>query len=130
MLCRRNLDFYRQKFDTSKIPGRDEIKLEKYGFEYGEDFHLNPRTNFLSYQLRALSRPHFDIKSNPTFYVCVRMSRRALPPAEVVYDKVGVVPLRAHYNVFHIAEGLNTLLRYLMKYEHRFPVGVENEHDT
>lgn len=91
---------------------------------------MNPRTNFLSYQLRALSRPHFDIKSNPTFYVCVRMSRRALPPAGVVYDKVGVVPLRAHYNVFHIAEGLNTLLRYLMKYEHRFPVGVENEHDT
>ena len=58
------------------------------------------------------------------------MSSRALPPAGVVYDKVGVVPLRAHYNVFHIAEGLNTLLRYLMKYEHRFPVGVENEHDT
>ena len=112
------------------IPGRDEIKLEKYGFEYGEDFHLNPRTNFLSYRLRALSRPHFDIKSVPTFYVCVRMSRRALHPAEVVYDKVGVVPLRAHYNVFHFAEGLNTLLRYMMKYEHRFPVGVENEHDT
>lgn len=130
MLCRWNLDFYRQKFDTSKIPGRDEIKLEKYGFEYGEDFHLNPRTNFLSYRLRALSRPHFDIKSDPTFYVCVRMSRRALPPAGVVYDKVGVVPLRGQYNVFHIAEGLNTLLRYMMKYEHRFPVGMESGYGT
>ena len=60
----------------------------------------------------------------------MRLTRSSLPAAGVVYDKVGVVPLRAHYNIFHFAEGLNTLVRFLMKYEYRFPVGMESGHDA
>ena len=57
----------------------------------------------------------------------MKLSRRALPPAGVVYDKVGVVPLRAHYNIFHFAEGLNLLVRFLMRNGNRFPVGIEEQ---
>ena len=124
------LRIYRQRRYRKSLPGRKELRLGKFGIEYGEDFHLNPKTNFLSYQLRSLWRQHMDKKGDRTGIVCMRLIRGSLPAADVVYDKVGVVPLRAHYNVFHIAEGLNTLLRYMMKYEHRFPVGMESGHDT
>ena len=124
------LRIYRQRRFRKSLPGRKELRLGKFGIEYGEDFHLNPKTNFLSYQLRSLWRQHMDKKGDRTGIVCMRLIRGSLPPAEVVYDKVGVVPLRAHYNVFHIAEGLNTLLRYMMKYEHRFPVGMESGYGT
>ena len=91
---------------------------------------MNPKTNFLSYQLRSLQRQHVDKKVDGTGHVCMRLIRGSLPAAGVVYDKVGVVPLRAHYNIFHFAEGLNTLVRFLRKYEHRFPVGTESGHDA
>ena len=124
------LRIYRQRRYRKSLPGRKELRLNKYGIEYGEDFHLNPKTNFLSYQLRSLWRQHMDKKGDRTGIVCMRLIRGSLPAAGVVYDKVGVVPLRAHYNIFHFAEGLNTLVRFLMKYEHRFPVGMESEHDA
>ena len=124
------LRIYRQRRYRKSLPGRKELRLNKYGIEYGEDFHLNPKTNFLSYQLRSLWRQHMDKKWDRTGIVCMRLIRGSLPAAGVVYDKVGVVPLRAHYNIFHFAEGLNTLVRFLMKYEHRFPVGMESGHDA
>ena len=124
------LRIYRQRRFRKSLPGRKELRLGKFGIEYGEDFHLNPKTNFLSYQLRSLWRQHMDTKGDRTGIVCMRLIRGSLPAAGVVYDKVGVVPLRAHYNIFHFAEGLNTLVRFLMKYEHRFPVGMESEHDA
>ena len=124
------LRIYRQRRYRKSRPGRKELRLGKFGIEYGEDFHLNPKTNFLSYQLRSLWRQHMDKKGDRTGIVCMRLIRGSLPAAGVVYDKVGVVPLRAHYNIFHFAEGLNTLVRFLMKYEHRFPVGMESEHDA
>ena len=124
------LRIYRQRRFRKSLPGRKELRLGKCGIEYGEDFHLNPKTNFLSYQLRSLWRQHMDKKGDRTGIVCMRLIRGLLPAADVVYDKVGVVPLRAHYNIFHFAEGLNTLVRFLMKYEHRFPVGMESGHDA
>lgn len=124
------LRIYRQRRFRKSLPGRKELRLGKFGIEYGEDFHLNPKTNFLSYQLRSLWRQHVDKKVDGTSRVCMRLTRSSLPAADVVYDKVGVVPLRAHYNIFHFAEGLNTLVRFLMKYEHRFPVGMESGHDA
>ena len=124
------LRIYRQRRFRKSLPGRKELRLGKFGIEYGEDFHLNPKTNFLSYQLRSLWRQHMDKKGDRTGIVCMRLIRGSLPAAGMVYDKVGVVPLRAHYNIFHFAEGLNTLVRFLMKYEHRFPVGMESEHDA
>ena len=124
------LRIYRQRRFRKSLPGRKELRLGKFGIEYGEDFHLDPKTNFLSYQLRSLWRQHMDKKGDRTGIVCMRLIRGSLPAAGVVYDKVGVVPLRAHYNIFHFAEGLNTLVRFLMKYEHRFPVGMESEHDA
>ena len=124
------LRIYRQRRFRKSLPGRKELRLGKFGIEYGEDFHLDPKTNFLSYQLRSLWRQHMDKKGDRTGIVCMRLIRGSLPAADVVYDKVGVVPLRARYNIFHFAEGLNTLVRFLMKYEHRFPVGMESEHDA
>ena len=124
------LRIYRQRRYRKSLPGRKELRLNKFGIEYGEDFHLNPKTNFLSYQLRSLWRQHVDKKVDGTGHVCMRLTRSSLPAAGVVYDKVGVVPLRAHYNIFHFAEGLNTLVRFLMKYGDRFPVGMESEHDA
>ena len=124
------LRIYRQRRFRKSLPGRKELRLGKFGIEYGEDFHLDPKTNFLSYQLRSLWRQHMDKKGDRTGIVCMRLIRGSLPAAGVVYDKVGVVPLRAHYNIFHFAEGLNTLVRFLMKYEHRFPVGMESGHDA
>ena len=116
------LRIYRQRRFRKSLPGRKELRLGKFGIEYGEDFHLNPKTNFLSYQLRSLWRQHMDKKGDRTGIVCMRLIRGSLPAAGMVYDKVGVVPLRAHYNIFHFAEGLNTLVR--------FPVGMESEHDA
>ena len=120
------LGIYRKKRNGRSLPGRKELRLGKFGIEYGENFHLNPRTNFLSYQLRALWRPHLDKKGDGA-HVRMKLSRRALPPAGVVYDKVGVVPLRTLYNIFHFAEGLNTLARFLMRNGNRFPVGIEEQ---
>ena len=124
------LRIYRQRRFRKSLPGRKELRLGKFGIEYGEDFHLNPKTNFLSYQLRSLRRPHLDKKVASTGIVCMRLIRGSLPAAGMVYDKVGVVPLRAHYNIFHFAEGLNTLTRFLMKYGDRFPVGMESGYDA
>ena len=127
---RRMLRIYRQKRYRKSLPGRKELRLGKFGIEYGEGFHLNPKTNFLSYQLRSLRRQPMDKKVDGTGHVCMRLIRGSLPPARVVYDKVGVVPLRAHYNIFHFAEGLNTLVRFLMRYGNRFPVGMESAYDA
>ena len=85
-----------------------------YPFWYGEDIFVDVKRNMLVYPMKTLIRDGM-LNPNPNDEnVRLLLDRGRIKACDVVYDKVGVVPYRNHYNLFHFLEGTNTIIEYYL----------------
>jgi len=89
-----------------------ELEMNEYGIWYGEDIYPNVRQNRMVYHPKVLTGSCLSTRRRWTENAVVESTMRQLPSAEVIYDRVGIVPFHIEYNLFHFAEGLNNLVRY------------------
>lgn len=88
--------------------------MKAYPFWYGEDIFVDAKRNMLVYPMKTLIRDGM-LNPNPRDEnVRLLLGRRRIKACDVVYDKVGVVPYRNHYNLFHFLEGTNTIIEYYL----------------
>ena len=99
----------------------EEILLPSFDFKYADKFLLDTKENTLVYQQQAL-------KVEKKFWYCdslcpllVRTTLTPLPKTQYSFTNVLVVPYRVDdYNIYHIVEGVNSVLRYYFKYGTQF----------
>ena len=85
-----------------------------YPFWYGEDIFVDVKRNMLVYPMKTLIRDGM-LNPNPNDEnVRLLLDRGRIKACDVVYDKVGIVPYRNHYNLFHFLEGTNTIIEYYL----------------
>ena len=93
-----------------------------YPFWYGEDIFVDVKRNMLVYPMKTLIRDGM-LNPNPNDEnVRLLLDRGRIKACDVVYDKVGVVPYRNHYNLFHFLEGTNTIIEYYLNDQLNAPV--------
>lgn len=89
-------------------------------FLYGEGIILDVANNTLYYQLQVLHKecminPNPKDQNTRVIYINSLNSTNAAS-----FDHVVVIPFRALNNIFHFAEGTNTIVRFVLQY--KYPV--------
>ena len=112
--CRENIENLKRRKGRHRIKGKAELHMTAYPFWYGEDIFVDVKRNMLVYPMKTLIRDGM-LNPNPNDEnVRLLLDRGRIKACDVVYDKVGVVPYRNHYNLFHFLEGTNTIIEYYL----------------
>ena len=95
--------------------------LPSFDFKYADKILLDAKENALVYQQQAL-KVEKDFRYCDKFCpLTMRITLTPLPKTECTFTNVLVVPYRViDYNIYHIAEGVNTAIRYYFKYGTQF----------
>ena len=104
--------------------GQKEMDIDGLSFFYGESIILDVANNTLCYPLQVLHKECM-ISQNPRDHNTRISYINSLNSSNAVsFDHVVVIPFRALSNLFHFAEGVNTIIRFVLQY--KYPV-IYNE---
>ena len=100
------------------------MDIDGLSFFYGESIILDVDNNTLCYPLQVLHKECM-INRNPRDHNTRVSYINSLNSTNAVsFDHVVVIPFRALSNLFHFAEGVNTIIRFVLQY--KYPV-INNE---
>lgn len=127
---RENLKRLNQSDQYTQYELTTEWDLKKYQLWYGEDIYINVTTNTLIYRMKVLNVSGIFFPDPTKENARTLFTTTDQPPPEVVYDRVGIIPYRDHYNLFHFLEGTNLLIDYLISKPLNPPVISLHEFDS
>ena len=108
------LNVFNKWYIPQEVTAADEFQASDYDFWYAEDVLVDVPNDTLLYtpkfsnEVGVYSSHPFDENTR------IRITNQTMEQLPVVYDKVGVVPYRNHYNLFHFLEGTNTIIEYYL----------------
>lgn len=97
-----------------EVTATDEFQASDYDFWYAEDVYVDVKNDTLIYTPKFSSEVGVYASHPFDENTRIQITNQTMKQPQVVYDRVGIVPYRDHYNLFHFLEGTNTIIEYYL----------------
>ena len=122
VIIRRNL-YYLQSANKSKLNGYAELQLPNYDFLYADKMCYYCGNDTLIYRQQVVNTEFYTGLYNYHCPVKMKFTLKPLPKTPISFKNVLIVPYNlVNYNIYHIVEGINSVLRYYLKWGKQFKV--------